>query len=170
MALLCPPGKFWDDIPTRPRPLPSNLSSINHPTSLASPGTDSIKNKPQKGTEVTEDKKIIAGILLINSDTLMNSIYFLKALRCPLSSIWQGPILFSYVQSFGTYILLLSIILGPLACFPSELMLNYGSYREFGRVMSPVARPLPTQGNTNTEGTLTVTHASSGIRTHDSSV
>jgi hypothetical protein len=31
----------------------------------------------------------------------------------------------------------------------------------------PVTRPLPTQGNTNTEETQTDMHASSGIRTHD---
>jgi hypothetical protein len=39
-----------------------------------------------------------------------------------------------------------------------------------GRVISPVARPLPTQDNTNTEEKRTDIHASSGIRTHDSSV
>jgi hypothetical protein len=39
-----------------------------------------------------------------------------------------------------------------------------------GRVVSPVARPLPSQSNTNTEETRTHIHASSGIRTHDPSV
>jgi hypothetical protein len=39
-----------------------------------------------------------------------------------------------------------------------------------GRVISPVARQLPTQDNTNTEEKRTDTHASSGIRTHGPSV
>jgi hypothetical protein len=39
-----------------------------------------------------------------------------------------------------------------------------------GRVISPVARPLPTQNNTNIEETRTDIHASSGIRTHGLSV
>jgi hypothetical protein len=51
---------------------------------------------------------------------------------------------------------------------------NYGSYRQsvrlLGRGISPVARPLPTQGNINTQETRTDSHAPSGIRTHDSSV
>jgi hypothetical protein len=38
-----------------------------------------------------------------------------------------------------------------------------------GRVISPVARPLPTQ-NTNTVEKRTDIHASSGFRTHDLSV
>jgi hypothetical protein len=56
-------------------------------------------------------------------------------------------------------LLLLPFVLGPMACFPSELVWNYGSYRQFvaffERVISPVARPLPTRGNTNTEETRT---------------
>jgi hypothetical protein len=71
-------------------------------------------------------------------------------------------------------LLLLPFVLGPLACFPSELIWNYDSYRQsvglLGRVISPVARPLPTQDNTNTEETRTNIHASSEIRTHDPSV
>jgi hypothetical protein len=55
--------------------------------------------------------------------------------------------------------------------FPSELIWYYGYYRQsvglLGRVISPVARPLPTQDNTNTEETRTDIHASSGIRTYD---
>jgi hypothetical protein len=37
-------------------------------------------------------------------------------------------------------------------------------------VISPVARPLPTQEDTNTEETRTDVYASSGIQTHDPSV
>jgi hypothetical protein len=58
--------------------------------------------------------------------------------------------------------------------FPSKLIWSCGSYRQlvgfFGRGISLVARPLPTQGNRNTAQTRTDTHASSGIRTHDPSV
>jgi hypothetical protein len=43
-------------------------------------------------------------------------------------------------------------IFGRLVSFPSELIWNYGSYRHlvglFGRGISPVARPLPAQDNT----------------------
>jgi hypothetical protein len=66
-------------------------------------------------------------------------------------------------------LLLLPFVLGSLASFPSELIWNYGSYRQsvglLVRVISPVARPLPTQDNTNTE-----IHVSLGILTHDPSV
>jgi hypothetical protein len=55
--------------------------------------------------------------------------------------------------------------------FPSELIWYYGYYRQavalLGRVSSPIARPLPTQDNTNTEEMRTDIHASSRIRTHD---
>jgi hypothetical protein len=65
-------------------------------------------------------------------------------------------------------------ILGPLACFPSELIRKYGSYRPLvgllGQVISPVTRLLPKQDNTNREKTRTDILASSGIRTHDPSV
>jgi hypothetical protein len=51
--------------------------------------------------------------------------------------------------------LLLLFILGPPGLFSSELIWKYESFREsvslFGWVISPVARPLPTQGDTNTE-------------------
>jgi hypothetical protein len=56
-------------------------------------------------------------------------------------------------------LLLQPLILGPLACFPSELICNYGSYRLLvgilGRVISPIARPLLIQDSTNTEETRT---------------
>jgi hypothetical protein len=72
------------------------------------------------------------------------------------------------------YLLLLLFVLGPLACFPWELIWNYGSYRHsvgfLRRVISPGARLLPTQDSTNTEETRTDIHASSWIRTHDHSV
>jgi hypothetical protein len=52
-------------------------------------------------------------------------------------------------------ILLYPFSLVPLASFPSELICNCGSYRQLvgliGRVASPVAKPLPTQENKNTE-------------------
>jgi hypothetical protein len=75
---------------------------------------------------------------------------------------------------FYLLLLLLRFVLGPLACLPSELIWNHGSYRQlvglFGRVISPVARPLPTQDNTNTGERRRDIHASSRIRTHDPSV
>jgi hypothetical protein len=76
---------------------------------------------------------------------------------------------------FGVFlILLLPFLLGPLACFLSELIWNYGSYTQLvellGRVISPVTRPLPKQDNTNKEETRTDIHASSEIPTHDPSV
>jgi hypothetical protein len=52
-----------------------------------------------------------------------------------------------------------------LACSHLELIVE--SYR---RVISPVARPLPTQGNINTVEMQTDTRASRGIRTHVPSV
>jgi hypothetical protein len=46
-------------------------------------------------------------------------------------------------------------VLGSLACFPSDLIWNYGSYRQLvgflERVKSLVARPMPTQDSKNTE-------------------
>jgi hypothetical protein len=58
--------------------------------------------------------------------------------------------------------------------FPSEWIWKYRSYRQLvrllGRVISPVARALSTQDNTNAEETWTDIHASSEIRTHDPSV
>jgi hypothetical protein len=53
------------------------------------------------------------------------------------------------VNRYLILLLLLPFILGPLVCSLSELIWNYGSYRQFvgplGRVISPVARPLLTQ-------------------------
>jgi hypothetical protein len=69
---------------------------------------------------------------------------------------------------------LIPFVLGLLPGFPSELMWNYGSYRQLvgllGRVISPIARPLPTQHKMNTEETRTDSHATNGIRIHDPSV
>jgi hypothetical protein len=77
-------------------------------------------------------------------------------------------------ENFRIVFLLLPFVLGPLACFPSELILNYVSYihlvRVLGRVVSPVLRPLPTQDNTNTKERWTEIHSSSWIRTQDPSV
>jgi hypothetical protein len=51
------------------------------------------------------------------------------------------------------YSVLLLFVLGPLACFPSELIWNNVSYRQLvgllGRAISLVVRPLPTQENIN---------------------
>jgi hypothetical protein len=50
--------------------------------------------------------------------------------------------------------LLHPFLLGPLACFPSQLIWNYRfciqSVGLLRRGISPVARPLPTQDNTDT--------------------
>jgi hypothetical protein len=66
------------------------------------------------------------------------------------------------------------ILLGPPVSFSSEIIWNYEAYRGsigfLGWLISPVARPLPTQENTHKGETLTDFHASSGIRTHDASV
>jgi hypothetical protein len=63
---------------------------------------------------------------------------------------------------------------GSLACVPSELIWNYESYGQLiwlvWRVISPIARPLSTQDDINTEGKRTDSYASNGIRTHDPSV
>jgi hypothetical protein len=78
------------------------------------------------------------------------------------------------IRNEGILLLHLLFVLGPLDSFPSELIWNYGSYRQLvgllRRVISPVARPLPTQDNTDTEETRTDIHASSGIRSHEPSV
>jgi hypothetical protein len=70
--------------------------------------------------------------------------------------------------------LLLPFALVPVACLPSELISNYGAYRQsvglLGRGISPVARPIPTQEDTNTEEMRTDIDASSGMRTHNPSV
>jgi hypothetical protein len=75
----------------------------------------------------------------------------------------------------GLIFLLPRFVLGPLACFTSELIWNYGSYRQsvelLGRGISPVVRPRDkTQDNINTEETRTDIYVSSWIRTHDPSV
>jgi hypothetical protein len=53
-------------------------------------------------------------------------------------------------------------------------MWNYGSYGQLvgflERIISPLARPLPTQDSINLEEKGTDIHASSGRRTHDPSV
>jgi hypothetical protein len=70
------------------------------------------------------------------------------------------------VIDFFFFFLLLLDGLGPLACFCSELICKYGSYRNLagllGRMISPVARPLPMQDNRNTEEKRADSHASSG--------
>jgi hypothetical protein len=62
-------------------------------------------------------------------------------------------------------------VLGPLACFPSELIWNYEYYKQLlgllRRVISPVAWPLPTQDDINREETRADICALSGIRTRD---
>jgi hypothetical protein len=62
----------------------------------------------------------------------------------------------------------------PSSCFTSQLIWNHWTYIQtvglLGRVISNVARPLPTQGNINTEEIQRDIHALSGIRTHDPSV
>jgi hypothetical protein len=56
-----------------------------------------------------------------------------------------------------------------LAYFLLQLIWKYGSHRQLvellGRVISSVARPLPTQDNTNIKETRTYITASSGIGT-----
>jgi hypothetical protein len=59
-------------------------------------------------------------------------------------------------------------VLGPLACFPLELI--FETVRLPGRGISPVVKPLPTQDNTNTDETRTDIHVSSEIRTQDPTV
>jgi hypothetical protein len=58
--------------------------------------------------------------------------------------------------------------------FPIRNICKYGPYRQSVGLLeggiSPTARPLPTEGNMNTEETRRNTHASSGIRTHHHSV
>jgi hypothetical protein len=61
-------------------------------------------------------------------------------------------------------------------CYYSFRIMSSGTmdlYRQLvgplGRVFSPIARPLPTQDNTNTEKTREDVHASSGIRAHEHS-
>jgi hypothetical protein len=60
----------------------------------------------------------------------------------------------SYILSFLSTVLKFLFfyslfVLVPLACFPSELIWKYGSYKQsvglLGRVIIPVPRPLPTQ-------------------------
>jgi hypothetical protein len=62
----------------------------------------------------------------------------------------------------------------PSGLFSSDLICNYRCYRHLvlplGWVISPIARPLPAQYNTNTEETRADIHASSGIRTNDSTL
>jgi hypothetical protein len=68
-------------------------------------------------------------------------------------------------------LLKLHFLLGPLFCFPSEIIWNYRSYRKLiGFLLwtiSPVARHLSTQDNTNIEEMRTDFHAFSGNPTHD---
>lgn len=59
----------------------------------------------------------------------------------------------------------------PSGMFLSELIWIYGSYRRLiwflGRGIGLIAKPLTTQGNTNTEAKPTDNHSWSWIRTHD---
>jgi hypothetical protein len=86
-----------------------------------------------------------------------------------VAALLEDSVSFDYIWYFSY-----SFRVRPSVLFPSQLIWNYGSYRQsvglLGRAISPVARPLPTQDNTNTEDTRTDIYASSGIRTHDSSV
>jgi hypothetical protein len=70
-----------------------------------------------------------------------------------LCKIWKiktagNKNLLDFGENFRIVFLLLLFVLGPLAYFPSELILNHGFYIYLvgllGRVVSPVARPLPT--------------------------
>jgi hypothetical protein len=74
--------------------------------------------------------------------------------RC-LTTLWTFTA--CYRDSFTFYLILRLFVLGPLACFPSELIWNYGSYRQLvgflGRLITRVVRPLLTQkerGKTST--------------------
>jgi hypothetical protein len=62
----------------------------------------------------------------------------------------------------------------PSGLSPIRINPELGSYRQsiglLGQVISPVARPLPTQDNRNTEETRTDIHDLSRIRTHERSV
>jgi hypothetical protein len=77
--------------------------------------------------------------------------------KCTTAHIYSrcAPSYFSFRTVLHIYLLLLILpfVLGPLAYFPSEFIWNYGSYRHLvgllGRRISPVARPLHTQDNTN---------------------
>jgi hypothetical protein len=87
-------------------------------------------------------------------------------------TLWGGEMKHLYTHSHN--IPLLPFVLDPVACFPSECIWNYGCYIEVVGlprwVISPVARPLPIQGNANTEETRTYIRVSSGIRIHHPSV
>jgi hypothetical protein len=110
---------------------------------------------------------------------LLNIYIYCRFCRLCIISVWKKHILNLVVKETvakinSILILLLYFILGPRACFPSELIWIYGSYRQIvgllGRMMSPVASPLSAQDNINTQTTLADIHTSKGIRTHDPSV
>jgi hypothetical protein len=57
----------------------------------------------------------------------------------------------------------------PSVPLPIRIIRYYGSYSQLAH-FSSVARPLPTEANTNTEETRTDIHTSSGNRTYDPSL
>jgi hypothetical protein len=78
-----------------------------------------------------------------------------------------------FVSLLHLLLLLLLLPSVPSGLFPIRIYLELWillSIGLLGRVISPVARHLPTQDNINIEEPLTDIHASSGIRTHDPSV
>jgi hypothetical protein len=96
--------------------------------------------------------KILLKIVMSNKDGIVQGqgvrlptqIYDLE---CALLETLTNYIMYESNKKHN-YLLLLPFVLGPLVCFPSELIWNYVSYRQMvgllGWVISPVARPLPT--------------------------
>jgi hypothetical protein len=70
----------------------------------------------------------------------------------------------------GVVLLILSLELGLFAIRINLELFILQSVGLLGRGISPIARPLPTQDDTNTEETRTDFQSSSRIRTHDPNV
>jgi hypothetical protein len=102
-----------------------------------------------------------------------------------MDSIWLQQALLYAQQYLSRFFLSYAFIsmnsLSSCSCFCSSGLFsstiayqNYGTFRlmveHLERVISPVARSLPTQEKTDTKETRTELFASSQIRTHDTSV
>jgi hypothetical protein len=97
---------------------------------------------------------------VLNAPSILLYSLIVPTVQFPPAScyILFGPnVLSTLLLHYKFLIITLRFLLGPLASFPSELIWNYGSFRQLvgllRRGISLVTRRLPTQDNTNKEDT-----------------
>jgi hypothetical protein len=128
-----------------------------------------IELYPEKGKQIHSLKLSI--FIIHYNITFTYATHHLARRSRMVELYFHSPICFRVIVIKYRDNYLLHWALWPVNLRTSLELWIYGQWVALlGRGISPVARPLPTQDNTNRDTTRTDIHASSGIRTHCPSV